>query len=298
MNLINRSPAVHFFLRLIAPVAGLMPRTVESLRYLLAYKTRRRYRHPRDAQDRIMADYFQAIADSDKMRLYADLADKYAVRSYVADRIGERYLTRLYGTWDTENDIDFDALPVPCVIKTTNGCGTNIIIRSRDEIKPDKMRAQLHRWLIYPYGKLTGQPHYSAIKPRIIAEEFLVQDPGADTLPYDYKFFCFDGEPRLILFYAGRRVNSHFTYNNVYDLDWNPIAGTANVPCQQEMPRPEALEDMVRCARELARGLRFARVDFYDIGPRPVFGEITLTPDITANFTPAFKAKMLGYYKN
>ena len=64
MNLINRSPAVHFFLRLIAPVAGLMPRTVESLRYLLAYKTRRRYRHPRDAQDRIMADYFQAIAKS------------------------------------------------------------------------------------------------------------------------------------------------------------------------------------------------------------------------------------------
>ena len=45
------------------------------------------------------------------------VADKYAVRSYVAERVGPAILNELYGVWDRVPAIDFDTLPDAFVLK-------------------------------------------------------------------------------------------------------------------------------------------------------------------------------------
>lgn len=278
-------------LRAVAPAVAHMPRLLMKVRYRRWTGEWPQLDEPGNLQEFFLSEMLKAAEDPAKLRLYADLADKYVVRDFVRQRVGEKAeqaLTKLYGVWDRPEDIDFDALPVPCVIKTNNGCGTNIVVRSKADLNPDEIRRRLSVWLEFPYGELSGQPHYSAITPKIIAEEFLEQNPGTDDLPFDYKFFCFNGEPKFILFYSDRKLNSHVTYNQVYDTDWNIIEGIVKRPLEGTAPRPKALEDMVAMARELSKGFKCVRVDFYGIGKRAVFGEMTFSPDVIINFTPAF----------
>lgn len=288
MNLINAPFYVQLPLRAIAPLAGHFPKKIMALKYKRWSGMKIDWNSPKNLQEYFLKEMMDAAADPERLKVYADLADKVAVRGFVAGRVGEEALTKLYGVWERPGDIDFGKLPVPCVIKTNNGCGTNIVIRTRQELDPEKIRKTLKRWLKFPYGQISGQPHYSAIKPLILAEEYLEQNPGSDELPYDYKFFCFNGEPRFILFYSGRKVNGHITYNQVYDMNWNVIPDSVRKPVPTPVERPAGLEKMTRLARKLSRGFKVVRVDFYCIGDRPVFGEMTFSPDVVTNFTPDF----------
>ncbi len=296
MDLIHYPTPVQLMARSAAPIARFFPHQIMKLRFFMSFGRSLNWKHPSDLFDYIIGESFKAAKDPEKKNFYGMLADKVAVRQYVGERVGTEALTELYGTWDNPDEIDYDALPVPCVIKTNNSCATNIIIRNRQDLRPREINKTLNKWLHFPYGALTGQPHYSVIKPKILCEEFLQQDPGSDELPYDYKFFCFKGKPRFILFYSGRKANHHLTYNLVYDTDWKLIPGVTNKPAPQEAPRPATLERMLDMARKLSSGLPFARVDFYSIGERPVFGEITLTPDVITNFTPEFLTEVYQRY--
>lgn len=295
MDLINSPEIVQLVVR---GVAHLMRPFYRKIIQVRDFKRSHRWpdtRKAKDLQDKINFDYFKMLADPAEKQRLADLADKYKVRGHVAACVGPEVLTKLYGCWERPQDIDFDTLPVPCVIKTNNGCAANLIIRDRSDIDAAKMRHKLGLWLKFPYGDITGQRHYSAIKPLIIAEEFLQQDPeDLSVLPYDYKFFCFKGEPKFILFYSGRKVNAHFTYNMVYDTDWNLIEGIVRHPQNYDQPRPASLEKMTEMARKLAQGHDFVRVDFYNIGERVVFGELTFTPDVRYNFTQEFLTQSLS----
>lgn len=295
MDLINSPGFVQIFVRGVAPLMRPFYRQILQIR---DYKRSHRWmntKKARDLADKIFLDYFKILSDPEKKQQLADLADKYKVREHVAKSVGGDVLTNLYGCWERPEDINFDALPVPCVLKTNNACAANLIIRDRNEIDPAKIRHKLASWLKFPYGDITGQPHYSIIKPLIIAEEFLQQDPlDRSVLPYDYKFFCFKGEPKFILFYSGRKVNAHFTYNMVYDTDWNLVEGIVRHPQNYDQPRPASLEKMTEMARKLAQGHDFVRVDFYNIGERVVFGELTFTPDVRYNFTQEFLTQSLA----
>ena len=294
MNLIQKPYPVHLALRGIAPVARLMPKALMNLRYRLKSGRFIKWSDPQNLQEFALKKLFDAAGDKKILKTYADLSDKVLARDFVKDRVGEEMLTRLYGVWERPDDIDFDKLPVPCVIKTNNGCTTNIIVRDRKDLNPDIIVPKLKKWLKFPYGALTGQPHYSEIKPLILAEEYLDQNPGSDDLPFDYKFFCFNGEPHFILFYSGRKLNSHLTYDLVYDTEWKLMEGVVRNPRTEEMPRPEAFDRMLEIARKLCKGFDFVRVDLYAIGKRVVFGEMTFTPDMVTNFTPEF---LSGYFK-
>ena len=288
MNLINAPIYVQWPLRLLAPVAGLMPKTIMNLRYRRWTGKNVNWKEPRNLEEYFLAEMMNAAADPERLKVYAEVADKIAVRDYVAERVGEKALTKLYGVWWSADDVDFDKLPVPCVLKTNNGCGTNIIVRTREDFVKKDIRRRLANWLKYPYGRLSGQPHYSAIRPGILAEEYLEQNPGTDDLPIDYKFFCFNGEPQFILYYSDRKENGHVCRNRVYDTEWKAIEGACNYPLDHDVPAPEAFEEMKEMARALSRDFKVARIDFYCIGKRPVFGEITLSPDVIMNFTPEF----------
>lgn len=298
MNLINSSAPIQYALRCLAPLASLMPKTIHRLRYARKAGTMGSLRHPHNLQEVFTAQLFDVAKDKKHLQVWGDLSDKVKVREYVIERLGKDICPKIYGVWEKAEDIDFDAIPVPCVIKTNNGCGTNIVVRSREDINAEAMRRKLAHWLKYPYGALSGQPHYSVIKPLIFAEEYLKQSDKPDELPYDYKFFCFDGEPRFILFYTGRKVNGHLTYDTVFDTDWNEKKGIVNSPAKELFPRPDALDEMTEMARKLSKGHKLVRVDFYCIEGRPVFGEMTFTPDVYTNFTLDFlKGEAMQYLK-
>ena len=109
---------------------------------------------------------------------WSRLADKVRVRDYVAECGYGEYLPKLYGIWEKADDIDFKLLPNSFVIKTNNASATNILVRDKSLIDESAVREQLDTWLKFDYGYETCQPHYSRIKPLILAEEFLVNGGG------------------------------------------------------------------------------------------------------------------------
>lgn len=298
MNLINKSYPIHLLLKSVAPIFGLMPKSIMNFRYYLKTGKFINWHRPENVQEFVLNNIYRDIKDKSLLNLYSNVTDKVRARDFVKDRIGEKYLTKLYGIWERPEDINFDSLPTPCVIKTNNGCSTNIIIRERKDLDSDKIVSKLKKWLKYPYGKLSGQPHYTNIKPLILAEEYLEQTPGMSDLPYDYKFFCFNGNPHFILFYSDRKINGHDSKNLVFDTQWNIIDNVANFPVlNKNVPKPECLDEMLKVAKELSKGFRFVRVDLYAIGKRVVFGEMTLTPDMVTNFKIDFLSDYLDKIK-
>lgn len=243
---------------------------------------------PANLQEYVLSQLDRAARDPARLRHLGMLADKINVRDYVAARVGDDCIPRLYGTWRRPDDIDWDALPDRYVLKTNNGCGTNIVVRDSSAVDRRQACRQLRRWLAFPYGELSGQIHYAAIEPMILAEELLEDQTCPGALPNDYKIFCFNGHPELILYYEDRKVNGHLTPNMAYTTGWEPRPDIVLRPTRALRGAPRSLSEMVEKAARLSRGLKFARVDFYDIDGKCYFGEVTLTPDVCINFTPEF----------
>lgn len=219
-------------------------------------------------------------------------ADKYEVRSYLRDRGCEEALNELYGVYDDVSEINWDSLPQQFVLKTTNGCGSNIICSDKRQLNKAETVTKLKRWLKTNFSLVAGETHYSEMTPRIICEKYLKTPSG--LLPIDYKVFCFNGEPRVILVITSRETGHHQRF--FFDLNWNPMELTKIRVLDQELPaRPRSLEQMLDYAGKLAKGIPFVRIDFYDVDGKAVFGEMTFTPvGCAAPYYNENASKMLG----
>ena len=123
----------------------------------------------------------------DRKPLYTQLVDKYAVREYIAEKIGEQYLIPLVGgPWNSVDEIDFDALPEQFVLKTTHDSGGVVICRDKSSFDVEAAKARLagHLKREYFWGKREWP--YKNVKPRIIAEKYMVDSEDAELR--DYKF--------------------------------------------------------------------------------------------------------------
>lgn len=128
----------------------------------------------------------------DSTPLKTRLADKYLVRDWVKEKIGEEYLVPLLGVWDSFDEIDFDALPQSFVLKANHGCGWNLIVKDKRLLDREDARRKFQTWMKLNFAYRNGlELHYMNIRPRIIAEAYLENDH--DDLN-DYKVFCFGGE--------------------------------------------------------------------------------------------------------
>lgn len=212
--------------------------------------------------------------------LWTKYADKYLVRDYIRECGFDDILPILYGKWDNANDINFDKLPSSFVLKTNNGCGTNIIVRDKSKLNKKSTIKRLNQWLSIPYGYAAAQIHYTRIKPCIIAEEFLVNNYSFSSSLIDFKIWCFHGVPECILVVFDREDNKYLL--SLYDLNWNNIthgnfdSNYKNIS-YKEIPKPESLEKMIEIAKILSLDLPQVRVDFYDIEGKPYFGEMTFS---------------------
>lgn len=214
---------------------------------------------------------WEKIYDSNSLKPI--LADKYAVREWVKEKIGEEYLIPLLGVWDCFDDIDFDSLPGQFVIKTNHGTGTNYIVKNKSEFNAKRAKRMIDDWMATDYGYYSLELHYTRIKPKIIIEKYLETEYGELQ---DYKFLCFDGKP----YYCWVDMGRYSTHTrNVYNLEWELQ------PWKQEryglygkpIPKPENFEKMVELAEKLSEGFSHVRVDLYNIDGKIYFGEMTFT---------------------
>lgn len=245
---------------------------------------------PNLAKPVLFTEKIQWLKVYDKNPLYTRLADKYDVRGFVRERIGQGYLNDLLGLYDHVEQIEFDMLPDQFVLKVTHGSSYNIICPNKDELDWEDCRKRLSGWLRKNHFNLGYEWAYKNIRPRIVCEKFMQDEAGG--IPKDYKFFCFEGVPKFIQVDTGR-YSDH--YRDMMTTEWQPIALRYHFPhCPGGVARPENLQEMLDVATALSAGLRFCRVDLYHL-PRVVFGEMTFYPDSGwIHFEPASYDKVFG----
>ena len=207
-----------------------------------------------------------------KNPIFTKLADKYEVRQYIKNKIGERYLVPMIGIYESIDEIPFDELPKEYVLKCTHDSGTVVIKNLRNTISIDQIKQVLDAGMKRDYYYAHREWCYKHIKPRIICEELLhTHDKNP---PRDYKLFCFNGEPKF-LFVASDRGNG--TKFDFFDIEWNKYPVVQHYPnSNYAITAPAKWSEMVLCARKLSKGLPHVRVDFYVDGEENIFvGELT-----------------------
>ncbi|MPN21958.1 hypothetical protein SDC9_169340 [bioreactor metagenome] len=165
------------------------------------------------------------------------------------------------------------------MLKTTHDCGGNYICKDKNKldinVAKEKMKQHLKRNYYYYYREWA----YKDIRPRIIAEEYLVDESGYELK--DYKFMCFNGHPRYIVVCKNRDSQTHPAVD-LFDTQWKSLTGKLTYreyqPSGFRFERPKSFETMLEICEILAKPFPFVRVDFYNIEGRIYIGELTLYP--------------------
>lgn len=204
---------------------------------------------------------------------YTMMVDKYAVKEYVRERLGEEYIIPTLGVWDQFDDIDFDKLPGQFVLKCTHDSGGLVICTDKSKLDIQDARKRINHALKRKYYLNTREWPYKDVKPRIIAEKYMVDESGYELK--DYKFFVFDGVMRA-MFIATDRTAKTETCFDFFDRDFKHLPFTNGHPnATHEIKKPENYEEMIAVAEKLGKGIPQARIDLYNINGKIYFGEIT-----------------------
>ena len=212
----------------------------------------------------------------DRQPVYTQMADKIAARNFVAARVGEKYLIPEIARYDRAQDVQWDRLPPRYALKCTHGSSCNIVQDgSLSGERFARQKARLVQWMKDDWFYLSREWPYQGVKPRILVEQFLEGPDG--QVPYDYKFLCFDGEPKYIIVDVDRYKDGGDGHRrNFYDLNWVKQEVFNRHPGYDgPVERPQCLEEMIQVARKLSQGLRHIRIDLYQVGGRVYFGEMT-----------------------
>lgn len=206
---------------------------------------------------------------------YTMMVDKYAVKKYIADVLGEQYVIPNIGVWDYFEDIDFEVLPNQFVMKCTHDSGGLIICKDKSTLNLKEVKEKIEHCMKRNYYYSSREWPYKNVKPRIIVEEYI--ENNEEGL-HDYKIWCFNGEPVYIQYITGRIGNE--TYEGFYDSEWNLQNFYYHNPLMKEsVKKPDCLDTLLSMARKLAQKHPFMRCDFYVLEDGSIrFGEITFFP--------------------
>jgi len=201
------------------------------------------------------------------------MADKYRARSFVSDKIGEKYLIPLIGVYDDFDDINIEDLPEQFVVKCNHDSGSVIIVKNKEKMDVAAVRKKLRRAMRRNYYWSTREWAYKGIEPKIIVEKYL-EDESREELK-DYKIFCFEGEPKFFQVDFNRFTDHK---RNFYSLNWEYMELESEFPTDPNyyIPVPEKLKEMLSIAEVLSEGTHHLRVDLYWDGSDIYFGELTL----------------------
>lgn len=205
-----------------------------------------------------------------------ECVDKYGVRKYIEKKGLGNILNQLYQVVDRPEEINFDQLPDKFVIKTTNGSGTNILVKDKKTLNIAETKKKLNDFLNMAEASAGREWAYGGSSKKIIVEELLEDNSNKDKGISDYKFLCFNGKPVYVV-YDKDRFSDH--KRNFYDVNWNYVKVDSDCPCfEDSVKKPENYEKMVEIASVLSRDFPAVRVDLYNIEGKIYFGELTFYP--------------------
>ena len=212
----------------------------------------------------------------DRNPLYTTLVDKYAVKSWVAEKIGDSYVIPTLGVWNKFENIDFEKLPNQFVLKCTHDSGSVVVCKDKScfnkELAERKLNDCLKRNFYYQFREWP----YKNVPPRIIAEPYVEDQKCAELR--DYKFYTFGGEPKYLLLATNRQCKDKPLCIDYFDMDFChlPLKDYDHPNNEYEAPhKPQNFDKMKELARILAKDIPHIRIDFYEANGKVLFGEMT-----------------------
>lgn len=209
----------------------------------------------------------------DRNDKYTTMVDKYEVRDYIVEIIGEEYLVPILGVWDKFEEINFDELPNQFVLKCTHDSGGLIICKDKNSLDINWAREKINNCMNRNYYYNSREWPYKNVKPRIIAEVFIEDDIK------DYKFYCFNGKPYYL--YISQGLDDHNTARiSFYDMELSkaPFGRSDYLPFEDKIIKPKNFDLMIELSIKLSKDLPFIRVDLYNVDNKIYFSELTFTP--------------------
>lgn len=211
----------------------------------------------------------------DRRPEYIEYVDKFDVKKYISEKLGDEYIIPTLGVWENVEDIDFDSLPEQFVLKGTHDSGSVVICKDKSSFNVEKAKEKLRKSLranMYWHGR---EWPYKELKPRIICEKYIEDSSGELR---DYKLMCFNGEVKCS-FVCSERFSGKGLHVTFFDRDWNLMKFERSFPHVKEgLPKPNNYGKMVELAEKLSKDIPFVRVDFYEVEGNIYFGELTFFP--------------------
>lgn len=207
---------------------------------------------------------------------YTTMVDKYAVKEYVAGKIGAEHVIPCIGVWNSFDEINFDELPDKFILKTTHGSGGFVICKDKQNFDKDTAKKTLTDSLKRNYFWGGREWPYKNVPRRIIAEPLIESLGKPESL--EYKLTCFGGKVGFSTICKGIAHDKlNVRTNDFYDPDFKPLPFWSFYK-HSENPiteKPACLDEMIRYAEILSEGIPEVRVDFYCIDDIVYFGEMT-----------------------
>lgn len=214
----------------------------------------------------------------DRNPIYTTMVDKFKVRKFIAENIGEKYLIPLLGVWNDPKEIDFAALPEQFVLKCNHNSGLGMCIcKDKSQLNIKKVKKDLKRGLKQNYY-LTGREWpYKNVPRKIIAEKYLENSKNEELI--DYKVHNFNGVPKVILV-CSQRFSNEGLREDFYNTEWEKLKlkRPEHPNSNREISKPINLKEMLFISQKLSKGFPFMRTDFYEVNGKLYFGEITFYP--------------------
>jgi len=279
----KRNEIIHY----VAPYSRLDDKSWLEFYFRKHFGFRLDFRNPKTFNEKM-----QWIKVYDRNPIYQQLSDKFLVRDFVKEKIGTQFLNPLIACYDDPKKIEWSKLPPKFVIKPNHGAGWIIINDGKGYFDNEAATQKCIEWLDTDFYEIYREWQYKHIPRRILIEELI-----STTSPHglvDYKFFCFDGDPQIVQVNIDRFSNFSLKF---MDLDWKDLQiSLEHYPhSNKEIPKPGNLQSMREIAATLSSGLKFCRVDLYDVDGKIIFGEMTFTPNAgVKKFDPPEFDRRLG----
>lgn len=240
-----------------------------TLLYIASFRKFPNWKNPQTFNEKL-----QWLKLYNRNPLYSTLVDKYEVKRYVAKKIGEEYIIPTLGVWDSFDDIDFNSLPNQFVLKCTHDSGGLVIVKDKSNLDVNAAKEKIEKSLKRNFFWQGREWPYKNVKPRIIAEKYMVDINGELK---DYKFFCFNGKVTYLFIASDRNKEDSEVKFDYFDIDFNRLNMRQAIHpiSNYKIEQPDNFDKMKELAEKLSRGIPQVRIDLYNINNMIYFGEYT-----------------------
>jgi hypothetical protein len=250
------------------------PKLTTYLMFLYNFKRFPNLKNPKDLNEKLQYLKLKTYYDNP---VITTCVDKWKVRNYLeAKGYGDLLPKLILGDISDPNDIRtyWNTFPDSFVIKCNHGCGYNILVKNKQTVDEDEIINQLDLWMKEDYWKYYCEPQYKDVPKRILVEEYL--DDDIET----YKFYCFNGIPKVVYISQNGENGEKDLYLDYYDMDWHHLDITlaTHLHSKKQKSKPKGFEKMVKLSEELSKDFPFVRVDLYNIDGAIYFSELTFIP--------------------